>query len=728
MNNHSSQPSNSSHNQNFLSQQIIPTQSFPWLEEQSDNWNLRDFVSLLRRRALVVVGVATIVMAYVIYSTSKQEPVYESSFRLLVEPLNIDSRQLVLNSGQASPNSNSGIQSSLDYDSQIQVLKSPGLMTRIVRQLQGFYPDISYDALVNSLVITRLGETKIIEVRYRSDDPKKIKLVLDQVASTYLKYSLDQRQTSLRQGLNFVEKQLKNVQERVDHLQKEQQIFQQKYNFVDPNTQANLIITQSTALSEQRQTIDQQLATSRANLARLKAEEGELTALINAPLYQQLLGQLRQLEVQIAGESTRLHEENPTIQALKNKRESLLPLLRQEAQRFMGTKFAEAMTQVQTLEVQSQELAKAEQRLEVKRKQLPILIRQYTELQRKLQVAADSLNRFLNTRETLQVQVAQAELPWQLIQPPAQPEIPVSPDVRRNLIAGFIASLILGVGVALLLEKVDNTYHSVHLLKKQIKEPLLGVLPFENQLQSSQFYTSVQRIFTGSVPDSLPRNILGSIAIGDRTSSNYGSKFVEALRVLYTNIQLLSSDRPIRSIVISSAMSGDGKSTVAFHLAQIACAMGQRVLLVDADLRQPMVHDLSNLKNNWGLSNLITTNLPVTEAIREAPFMNQLSVLTAGPIPPDPTKLLSSEKMKRMIEEFYNNYDLVIYDTPPVVGLADASLLAPHTDGILIVVRMDKTNSSVLKQALDSLRMARINVLGVVGNAQRSNFGGNYDY
>ncbi|MBF2006302.1 MAG: polysaccharide biosynthesis tyrosine autokinase [Chlorogloeopsis fritschii C42_A2020_084] len=720
----SSQSSKPYQNQNLLSQQASNSQSLPWLEEQGDDWSLRNFLSLLRRRSLVIAGVATVVMSSVVYLTFKQEKLYESRFRLLVEPLDVDSRQLVLNSGQ---NSKPEPQSGLDYDSQIQVLRSPELMTKIVRRLQSFYPDITYSSLIQSLAITRLRETKILEVQYLDEDPERAKVVLDEIANAYLKYSLEQRQTSLRQGLNFVEEQLRSMHKRVDQLQREQQIFQQRYGFVDPTTQAQQITTQSTILSEQRQAINQQLATARANLTSLKQQDGEQAALIDAPLYQQLLGQLRQVEIQIAGELTRLQEDNPTIQALKEKRKSLLSLLQQEARRYMGTKLAQATTQVQALEVQSQELAKAEQKLEQKRKQLPILTRQYTELQRKLQVATDSLNRFLNTRETLQVQVAQSELPWQLIQPPVKPKIPVSPNIQRNLMTGFLVSLVLGVGVALLLEKLDNTYHSANSLKKKIKEPLLGVLPFENQLQISQFYTSIQKVFIGTVPDSLPKNISVS-SVGDRTSSNYGSKFVEALRVLYTNIQLLSSDRPIRSIVISSPMSGDGKSTVAFHLAQIACAMGQRVLLVDADLRQPMVHDLSNLKNNWGLSNLISTNVPVTEAIQQAPFMKQLSVLTAGPIPPDPTKLLSSEKMKRMIEEFHNNYDLVIYDTPPVVGLADASLLAPHTDGILMVVRMDKTNSSVLKQALDSLRMARINVLGVVGNAQRSNFGGNYDY
>ncbi|MFH7024954.1 MAG: GumC family protein [Heteroscytonema crispum UTEX LB 1556] len=713
MGNNSSQPSSSDENRNFNSPFLQPQPS-PWSEEQGDDWSFGEFIGLLRRRALVIAGVATIVMAGVVSMTLKQKPEYEGNFRLLVEPVNDDAKIL-----DVVKDSNINT-SSLDYESQIQVLKSPELMGSIVKQLQYSYPEIDYGSVVNSLTITRLGETKIIEVRYRSQDPNKIKVVLDQIAKNYLNYSLEKRQTKLRQGIKFVEEQQPSIQKRVDQYQKDLQIFRQKYDFIDPETQAQQIANQVNNLSGQRLTVDQQLAQARANLAGLKGQYGELAVLNDATVYQQLIVQVRQLETQIATESARFQQDNPTIQALKEKRDNLLPLLRQEAQRFMDIKVAEVETQVKTLEVQSQELAKAEEKLEQKRKQLPVLARQYTEMQRRLQVATESLNRFLATRETLQIQVAQTELPWQLIQAASKPESPISSDVKRSLISGLLASLALGIGIAILIEKLDKTYHTVPALKDKIKLPLLGTIPFEKQLQSDR-RTTIQKTSIVRVPDSLRVGIPGLAVIPDQDYSNYSAKFLEALRVLCTNIQLLSSDRPIRSIIISSAMSGDGKSTVAFHLAQIATAMGQRVLLVDANLRQPTIHTLSNLNNLWGLSNLISTNLPAQEVIRQMPSMSQLSVITSGPIPPDPTKLLSSEKMKRLMEDFHNSFDLVIYDAPLLVGLADASLLAPHTNGILLVVKIDKTDSSVLKRALDSLKLSRMNVLGIVGNGSKSN-------
>ncbi|MBD6617910.1 polysaccharide biosynthesis tyrosine autokinase [Komarekiella sp. 'clone 1'] len=700
----------------------VPTslqpQPFLGSEDSGNNWSFREFLGLVRRRGLLIAGVATVVMVTFVVSLkfNQKQPEYESSFQLLVEPVNDDSKVV-----DVVKDTNSTTTSGLDYDSQIQVLKSPELMDSLIQQLQVSYPDISYDNLINALQINRLGETKIIEVRYRSNDPKKIKVVLDKISSEYIEYSQERRQTKLRQGINYIEKQLPFVQSRVDQIQRELQTFRLNYKFNDPEAEAKQIDEQIATLSEQREKVDMQLGQTRSNVDILKGKDGAAAVLNNALLYQQLLTQIRQLDSLIAQESTRLQQDNPTIQTLKEKRASLLPLLQNEAQRFLDVKLSETGAQVQTLEVQIQEIDKTIQRLEQKRKRLPALARQYKALQQRLQITTESLNRFLSTRENLQIQVSQTELGWQLLKKPIQPEKPVtSSDIKRNLIVGLVTSLVLAIGIALLIEKLDNTYHSANDFKDKLKLPLLGNIPFEKQLQISKSSTSKGNIPLVRISDLPHDSNLGLAIIPEQDYSNHSVKFLEAFRLLYTNIQLLSCDRQIRSIIISSAVSGDGKSTVAFHLAQIATTMGQRVLLIDANLRQPVIHTLAELNNLWGLSNLISTNLPPEEVIRKFPSMSQLSVITSGPIPPDPTKLLSSEKMKRLMADFHNSFDLVIYDTPPLLGLADASLLAPNTDGILLVVRIDKTDSSKIQQALDHLKISPMNVLGIVGNGQNN--------
>ncbi len=721
MENHSSQSSSYEQNRNSVPS-FLQSQPLSWSQEEGNDSSFAQFLSVVQRRALVIAGV-TITLATVVFVgliLNRELPVYEGNFRLLVEPVNDDSKVVDI---IKDPNVN---KSGLDYDSQIEVLKSPELMGEIIKHLQTTYGDISYNSLMTNLTISRLAQTKIIEVRYRNHNPNQVKTVLDQIAEDYLDYSRERRQTKLRQGIQFVEKQLPSIQNRVDQLQKELQTFRQKYDFVDPEVQSAQVVGRISNLYNERQVVNRQLAEARANLSFLQNKNGQVATLKDAPLYQQLLSQLQEVDVQIATESTRLQDTNPTIQTLKQKRARLLPLLNKEAQRFLTTKVSEVTTKLQTLEVQSQELAKVEQKLELQRKQWPVLARQYTELQRKLEVATESLNRFLSTRENLQIQISQTELGWQLLEAPNEPKFPISDSsIKRYLIPGLVGSIALGVGVALLLEKVDKTYHSVQALKNEVKLPLLGNIPFEKQVETTQNHVPKGKVSIIKIPNPIFKSIAGLNVFRKKDYSSYSAKFLESLRVLYTNVQLLSGDRSITSLIITSAMDGDGKSTIALHLAQVATDMGQRVLLVDANLRQPNIHTLSNLNNSRGLSNLISTNLPTTEVIRQLPSMNQLSVITAGSIPADPTKLLSSEKMKQLMTDFHNTFDLVIYDAPSLLELADVSLLAPHTDGILLVVRIDKTDSSMIMRTLEHLKTYRMNVLGMVSNGQKTNINSN---
>ncbi len=664
-----------------IQSQPIVTQAFVLPEGQESDLSLRDYFGILKRRGLIIAGVTAALMAGVVGLVTKQKLEYEGSFRLLVEPP-VNNENALSNLTPTTENQKPS-EPELDYETQIQILKSPKLIKEVVNQLQVSHPEIDYSTLTESLTITRLGETKIIETRYKSDNSKEVKDVLDKLASTFLKYSREQRQTRLRQGAQFVEQQLQPLQNRVTQLQKAQQVFRQKYGFYEPATQSTAISDRVKALSDQRLAVDQELAKARSNFASLDGQQGQLAILKDAPAYQQLLIELQQLDAKIAAESARFQENSPTILTLKERRQNTLPLLQQEAKRVLGVRYADAATQLKSLESQSQELTKAEQQLRQRIDELPTLTRQYNELQRQLQTATDSLNRFQATRETLQIQGAQTELRWELIQPPVTS--PVSANTSRNLILGLVASSLVGVGAGLLLEKLDERYHTVDSVKDKVLLPLLGTIPN---------YNGVRRL---------------------RYPQQSG-RFVEALRVLHTNIQLLGNERSIRSLVVSSSIAGEGKSTIAYHLAQVATSMGLRVLLVDADLRHPTVHSLCKINNERGLTDLLNAQISTQDAIVQLPGESKLSAIAAGSPVADSTNLLSSRAMKRLMEELHKSFDLVIYDTPQIDGLADTSLLAPLTDGVLLVTRIHKTERSSLMKTLDSLRIGRINVLGLVVN------------
>ncbi|MDB9536219.1 polysaccharide biosynthesis tyrosine autokinase [Dolichospermum planctonicum CS-1226] len=711
---------------------LFSNPTFSQFSEEASDFNLKSFVGLLQRRAIIIIGVASVAMGGVIYTTFKQVPIYESGFQILVEPVNSDSELGKIDVGLANALKPSG----LDYESQIQVLKSPELLGDFIKEIQKSYPDINYYTFLEGLNIRRLGESKIIQVSYRSDNSRKIKLILDPLADFYLKYSLNKRQTKLRQGVQFVDAKLPEIRTRLGQLQKEMQMFRQRYNFIDPENQSQVISSQIQSLAQQRLTINQQLTAARANYDRLQRREEQLAILNTAPLYQTLIGQQRQLDTQISGELTRFQPDNPVIRTLQEKRANLLPIIEAEAARTINIKISEATDLIKKIEIDNQYITQVEKQVQLKLDQLPVLSRQYTEILRNLQIANESLNRFLAAREQLQIEIAQTELPWELIQAAIQPQYPISPDIPRNLILGFVASSLLAIGAAFLREQTDNTYHSIESVQDKIGLPLLGTLPFNKNLVRNPSLN-----LTKTAKDQEPEVVVDPLIASDelsntsarrrsRSSYYYGQgSFWESLQVLYSNIQLLNSDRPIKSLVVSSAVPGDGKSTVGFSLAKTAAIMGKKVLLVDCDLRKSKVHKLSQLNNLWGTSSLISSDIDVNQVLQKMPGLNGLSVMTAGPVPPDPARLLSSDKMSQMMEYFSENFDLVIYDTPPLSGLVDARLIAVHTDGVMLVVRIDKTDKSAVKQLIDTLKASPINLLGVVVNGEKfRGFGYNYNY
>ena len=721
----------------------------PNQENKTDEWDLRQFLAVLRRRAVVIGSVAIALSGTFWFSTLSREARYEGDFRLLVEPVTVESDLAGLTQ---TPSTNVYLeQEGMDYDTEMLVLESPKLLAPVIKEISTRYPDINYESLIGNLKITRFEETKILEVRYQDPDPQKIHFILQQLAKVYLKYSLQERQTNLHQGIQFVDSELPQVQARVNKLQKELQQFRQQSNFIEPEVKTQFLSQEVSNIKLQRLDTQKHLAEARALYATLQSPSGSKlaeTGALNAiqgldaqvaqtpasdtmpqdqsgakqaqnegSLYQQLVAQLRGVESQIATDSTRFREDSPTIQALREKRANLLPVLRQEAQRALENKRVEVANQIMMLGVRATETAKAESNLNQEIKQLPTLARQYADLQRDLKVATESLNRFLEKRESLQVETAQKEIPWQLLASPKLPQAPIS-NVMRTLLLGAIAGLVAGMAAALLAEKLDNVFHSPNELKEATKLPLLGMIPFRKNLKqrAPEAEAAVDKKSIGLVF----RNITNA-------QSDSSFPFLEAFRSLNTNIGFLGSDIPIHSLVITSAVQADGKSTVSLNLAQAAAAMGRRVLLVDADLRLPKVHTMLGLPNEQGLSNVISTNLPVLDAIQQAPLWDNLFVLTSGQIPPDSIKLLSSKKMHNLMEHLRQEFDLVIYDTPPLLGLADSSLLAPHTAGIVLVVRMDKTDRSVVMQVLDQLKLSRATVLGTVCNGvKRSKSSGYY--
>ncbi|ANV87351.1 polysaccharide biosynthesis tyrosine autokinase [Picosynechococcus sp. PCC 7117] len=719
----------------------IPYPVSPLLQpvDYGDDFDFRQFLSVMRRRAWLILGVITVGMGAVTFNTFSQEKIYLSKFRLLVEPVNSDNS--VSDLARSLPGNFGSGSGELDYATQIQVLRSPELLQKVIQPLQQQYPNLNYNTLLSNLSITRPGETKILEVSYQNPDPDQIEAVLEQLSSVYLEYSLADRQTNVRQGLQFIDEQLPDLQQEVDTLQAELQQFRQNYNFTEPEIHFNQLAQKAATLEQQRFQLQQEMAQAQTRLQSLQGDSGALAALEDSPAYQQVLGQLRSIEANIAKESTRFQEGSLNIQVLREERQNLLPILQQEAERVGATQVTNAANQLRILQARIPSLNQAQAEVEQSFQNLAVLNRLYTDLQRRLGISTEALTELLARRQALQVQAAQTEIPWEVIEDATRPNLPISPNIQRSLMLGFIASSVLGVGAALLLDKLTDVYYSPDDLKNRTKLPLLANIPYEEQhgmagtaASSLQPMLRVQRWLASLIPASTTRT-WQKMTGGDQPYGYgyYGaSAFSESLRVLHTNLKLLSADRPLRSVIIASALPGDGKSTIALNLAPTAAILGQKVLLVDSDMRRPQVAQRLNLNQKRGLSTVITNNSNETEIdnyLQKPMPLVDFSVLPAGDLPPDPAKLLASQKMQHLVKDFERTFDLVVYDTPPVLGLADASLLASHTDGVILVVTLNKTTRSAVSQAIATFKQANIPILGLVANSQTKGTSGNsYSY
>jgi capsular exopolysaccharide synthesis family protein len=714
-------------------------EKIPSKQLKEDPWELRQLASVLRRRLFLIIPIALIITGGVMYRGWLQKPIYSQKFQLFLDStaeVNVNPLSEQRRSSFVPPQFR-------DFKTEMEVLTSYKVISPLLSEIQSRYSDLNYDKLVKRLKLKHLEGTAIIEVNYQDTNPEKIEFILNKLKQAYTDYSLNKLKSSTVQAEKLVETQLPDLRKRVDRLQGELQIFRRKYNLVSPEQQSQVLSERLANALQQKQEALTLLGETQSSFNSLQEELGidvkqakVISTLSEAPRYLALQEQLQQIETQLATDTTKYTNGHPAIADLLEKRQRILSLIRQEVVAVLGIetlrelnikelnqlpaisaqqssrlqlaqKLIETATQLQGLRTRIKYLEEVDNQARKDLQQFAAIIRQYTDLNRELEIANESLGRFLSAKENLQIETARKVSPWQVISQIEAPKRPISPNLPRDLALGGIAGVLAGVGAAIIAGKLDNKYHSPEELQSDIGQTFLGTIPYHNQLK-----TAITQ---------LSRN--GTLA---------NSAYWEAYISLQTNLDFLEPDKILKSLVISSTLPGEGKSTISLYLAKVAAAMGKRVLLVDADMRNPTVHRyVESLTNTWGLSNAISGGAEAQDLIQTLPEEENLSVLTAGQTPPNPARLLASAKMKDLLLDFQAKYDLVIIDTPPLHGFADAKYLASQTDGLMMVVGLDKTEKPAVRQVLNDLEVSHINLLGIVANGVKGykpSYSGYYDH
>lgn len=692
-----------------------------------DSINLSElWRALKRRRKLVALIAGSVVVLSAVDTGYKRvfRPVYEGSFQLLIsDPISDD------NKGGDSTNSKfaelARNTTTVDIPTLIAVLKSPIMLAPIARRF-----GITSSTLSNRISIApggnaRAGAEGVLWVRVTGPNPTEDIRLLEQLSQTYLQAALNQRQQRLADGIRFLNQQAPALELRTAQLQGELASFRKRHTSLEPTAEGVELLTQIS--SSETQIADLKIERSRLINARRSFLAGTLTTtgfeeaigasssgggssqgLSVTGANQILLQELTKVEQQLAETRSRYSPSSSMVRGLTTRRNTLLPLLRSNqleavdaALSFNANRLAAAQRQFAQLGGRFQ--------------QQPALIKQYEALQQKLQISQENLAGFIKTRENFQLEIAQRTVPWKVIAPPEINPNPVKPSVPRNLAVGLMLGLVAGAGAGLLRDRLDHVFHSPMEVKDDLGEPLLGHIPhvgfFKGVRENRRFLLQ-----------ELDTSVLPTAAAGENASLTGYQRFFyqEAMRNLFTSLRFLNSDRPMRSVALTSSVPAEGKSLTNVLLAKTIAEMGQRVLLVDADLRKPQMHHRLGVNNLTGLSNLLAEdNLDWRQAIQTIEGYEGWSVLTAGRRPPDPTRLLSSVRMNQLVNDLATSgeFDLILYDTPPILGLADAALVAEHIDGLMLLVSLGGVDRGLPSEAIARIRSAGAQFLGVVSNA-----------
>ncbi len=706
--------------------------------------NIAPLLRTFQRKSLIIIALVGMASGGIVYQIKGSKKTYQGDFRMLVEPVTTEAR---IADPSSLTNREGGVPDrdffTLDYATQLEILKSPQMLSAITKQIKKRDRKFTEEILKKDLVVLRLGETeqsktKILEVRFLGQNPKLVEFVLQETKKKYLKYSLDERKSRIGEGVKFIEDQLPGLNQRVNELKSELQVIQQQQRIADPKEQGAQLILQARTietLESDTQRLLQEQKTLYANLQKqldfTPNEAIAASALSEEPQYKELLTKVKEVEGQIAVETARFKSANPIVEALERKRTNLIGLLNKQTDRILGQnlvgaeanskvknfqnsiriglikQLVDTANQVQVLEARNQAITKTKNNLNRQAREFPTVARRYNELQQQLDIAARTRDQLLTQRETLRVQAAQSQIPWEII---SEPQIPKGPDGKEIAIAskntnklmmGVIGGLVMGIGLAILIEKIRNIFYCADDVKDAFAAPLLGSVPINKNAQKS--YPSIA-------------NAYEVLEKKEQKHKKNAAEFIEAFDSLYTNIRFLSSHRPIASLVIGSATSGEGTSTIALNLAHVAALAGQRVLLVDANLHSPNLDSLLELPNSKGLSNLLENKIEFNEVIQRSPIADNLFVLTSGIPLPGTSRRLASSQMQYLMAEFNAIFDLVIYDTPPLVESKDANYLAARTDGILMIVSVHQVKFSVVKKVFAQLENFGIPCLGTVAN------------
>lgn len=707
-------------------------------EERIEEIDLQRYWLVLKRRwrPASVVFIATVLAAFGATATQKQ--LYEAAAKLLLRP----DQSAVLTGVQDVGDLKSLKQTSNPLATQAEIIFSLPILEDTIRALDLRNAEgipITPTELAKDLSVEPLSETDVIAVTYRSGNPELSAAVVNQIMRSYIEANLSSTRSEVTAARRFLEGELPRAEAEANDVSEALRKFDEENNIVALPEEAGATVAAIANLDNQIQTAQVALvaAESQANqLSRqlgMSSQEALNRASVNqSPAVQSALAKLQETRTDLATTRTLYTPMHPSVRALQRQESALADVLENRVSDVLGDgasggplsmssvdeKLVGQLVDAEVARVsnynQLATLVSTRDAYQAQSSVFPGLKKTQNELEQRQASAQRNLETLRSRLQEIRLAENRNVGNARIVEVAVPPELPTAEGRMKYLLAGAVVGAFLGIATAFFLDLIDRTLKTVKDGEKIFDYVLLGVIPhFELPRDYALAEDSAEE-------DDLPaRRII--------TLESHYPALSSAYQMLQANLRFISSDEKIKAIAITSSIAGEGKSEVCANLAASIAQTNRRVLLVDADMRSPSQHHLWNLINAVGLSHVLVGEGLLERALQ--PVNDNLTVLSAGVVPPNPMALLDSERMAQLIELFREQFDYIIFDTPSLTGSADAAVLGNLTDGVLMVMRPRHVTYDRAIAAKSLLERSGAKVLGTVANGVDSkNDFGEYSY
>jgi capsular exopolysaccharide synthesis family protein len=560
---------------------------------------------------------------------------------------------------------------------------------------------------LDRLKVEPIRNSRLVKIHFDSHYSDLSPRVSTTLAEMYIQQNLEARFTATEQAKDWLARQLNDLKAKVERADEILQAFGSKHDIISLEERENIIMRRLTDLNEALTKSESERMAKESLYKQIQNQNlDSLPTILENKLIQEMKQASIQLEAEYMKLSQKFQPEYPDMKRLKYQIETIQQRIQAEISKIVaGIKNEyEASLRKESLLRMAFEDQKAKA-LEMKQKSI-----QYNILKREADTNKELYRALLQRMKEAGVSAGITASNIQVVDRAEIPTKPFKPDKKLNLILAAIVGLFLGVGLAFFVEYFDNTVKMPEDVEELIRLPSLGIVPeisYDKRKQVESGNSFHPELVTFLHPKSI---------------------FSEAYRSIRTSILLSFSGKPPKTLVLSSPSPAEGKTTTAINTAIALSQTGAQVLVIDADMRKPKIHQIFGKENGAGLSSFLSGNSGLRSVIRNSQISN-LYYIPAGPIPPNPSELLGSSLFKNTIQFLGELFDHILIDSPPLLGFADSIILSTVVDGVIVVVTGGKTSREELQRAKDALLQVDGKIIGVVINRvdlRRNDYGSYY--